>query len=255
MHHLGLLPQRLVCTVLSSFVVLGSVGCAAPTQRDASSAPTSAALAVQLSPADMKLRSEGERFDKTVIGGVLQGALIGAGVGALAQLLTGGNRQDAVKGAAVGALAGGAIGGMDGYRKAKLQQSKMNEVEALQAAANDVRADNAKLQAFLDTSSVVMTEGTRRLAAIKGDVDAKRISAAQAQAARQREEQNIAQMQATLKKAKETQTQYAQASATFQGTPASKRDLDGEIGRMNQQVASLERNIVDYNRALAVSKA
>ena len=69
------------------------------------------------------------------------------------------------------------------------------------------------------------------------------------------EEQNIAQMQATLKKAKETQTQYAQASATFQGTPASKRDLDGEIGRMNQQVASLERNIVDYNRALAVSKA
>jgi chromosome segregation ATPase len=131
----------------------------------------------------------------------------------------------------------------------------MNEVAALQATAEDVRADNSKLQAFLASSSTVLEEGKQRLAAVKGDVDAKRISAAQADAARKREEQNIAQMQSTLKKAKETQTQYARASASFQVSASSKRDVDVEIARMNSQIATLERNINDYSRALAVSKA
>jgi hypothetical protein len=208
-----------------------------------------------LTQAEQKLRADKERFDNTVIGGVIKGAAIGAAFGALSVLATGGNRNDATKGAVVGAVAGGAIGGVDGYKKAKLQQAKMDEVVALQAVAADIRADNGKLQSFLASSATVLDEGKQRLASIRGDVDAKRISAGQAEDARRREEQNIAQMQATLKKAKETQSQYAQASASFQGSASNKRDLDAEIGRMNVQVSTLERNINDYSRALAVSKA
>ena len=242
--------QRAARSVLACVLAIGTAGCATMPGGGGSGMSASGA---PLSPAEQKLRADGERFDNTVIGGVLKGAAVGAVLGAL--INSGGNRQDIAKGAAVGAVAGGALGGMDGYKKAKLQQAKMDEVAALQAVAADVRADNSKLQTFLASSSSVLEEGKQRLAAVKGDVDAKRMSAAQADAARKREELNIAQMQSTLKKAKETQTQYAQASASFQGSPANKRDLDTEITRMNTQVSTLERNINDYSRALAVSKA
>lgn len=208
-----------------------------------------------LTAAEQKLRADSERFDNTVIGGVIKGAVVGAVLGGVVRAVVGGDRRQIAQGAAAGAVVGGAVGGVQGYVTAKKQQAKMDEVAAIRAAAADVRQDNGRLQAFLDSSSVVLEEGKQRLAAIKGDVEAKRITTAQADAARKREEQNIAQMKSTLQKARETQTQYVQASASFQGQPAAKRDLDAEIDRMNRQVSALERNINAYTNALAVSKA
>ena len=49
--------------------------------------------------------------------------------------------------------------------------------------------------------------------------------------------------------------QYVQASTKFTGTIQDKRDIDAEIARMNKQVAQLEANVAEYNRALAVSRA
>ncbi len=243
--------QRMACITLAAVLSLGTVGCATTGGGMGGSSSADASL----SPAEQKLRADSERFDNTVIGGVIKGAATGAVLGGLWRAATGGDRHEIARAAVGGAVIGGALGGIDGYRTAKLQEAKMNEVAALQAMAQDVKTDNDRLQAFLDSSSTVLAEGKQRLAAVRGDVDAKRMTAAQAEAARKREEQNIAQMQATLKKAKDTQTQYAQTSATFQGSAANKRNLDAEIARMDRQISTLERNINDYNRALAVSKA
>jgi hypothetical protein len=211
--------------------------------------------ATQLTPAELQMRADEQRFQKTVIGGVIQGAMIGAAVGAVAALLGGGNTKDAARSAGIGALVGGAAGGIDGYVTAKREQAGKNELRALQAAAKDVSDDNAKLQAFLDSSDVVLKEGKTRLAALKGDLNAKRITAQEADAARAREEQNIASMKATLAQAKKTKDEYAKAAAQFKGSPQEKSNLDAEINRMNQQVAKLESNIADYNRAVGVSRA
>ncbi len=241
--------QRHLCAALVAATLLTTVGCVTP-------GPT-APVAV-LTPAEQKLRVDKERFDNTVIGGVMRGAMIGAGVGAVAVLLTGGDRKDAARGAVAGAVAGGLLGGADGYTKAKLQQSKMDEVGAIQSTVADIRKDNANLQAAVESSNAVLEESRLRLTTMRADLNAKRITAAQADAARKREEQNLALMKANHKKAQETLAQYSKASATYQasvaqGSPAARRDLDSEISRMAQSVAALERSISGLSGSLTVS--
>jgi hypothetical protein len=263
--------QRVISAALIVSVVGTNIGCATVDTSAGASAgqgatsvagsPGGSGAAVgkgvqpQLTPAELKMRVDEERFQKTVIGGVIQGAMIGAAVGAVAALLGGGGGKDVARSAGLGALIGGAAGGVDGYVTAKRERAGRDELRAVQDAAKDVQADNAKLQAFLDSSDVVLKEGKTRLAALKGDIAAKRVTAQEADAARAREEQNIASMKTTLAQAKKTKDEYANAAAQFKGTPQEKSNLDAEINRMNQQVAKLESNIADYNRAVGVSRA
>ena len=271
--HRASIAQRVVSASVVVSVASMSVGCATvdpsssgtagsgTTMGSGSGAGTSGstafpkAAAVQLTPAELKMRADEERFQKTVIGGAMQGAMIGAAIGAVAALIGGGNTKDAARSAGIGALLGGAAGGIDGYVTGKREQAGKNELRAVQEAAKDVSADNAKLQAFLDSSDVVLKEGKTRLAALKGDINAKRITVQEADAARNREEQNIASMKTTLAQAKKTKDEYAKAASQFKGSPQEKGNLDAEINRMNQQVAKLENNIADYNRAVGVSRA
>jgi hypothetical protein len=252
--------QRFACTALATAVLLMTVGCqtTGPTQSSSGgtgTATASAQPAVQLTPAEQQMRKDSERFNNTVIGGVLTGAAVGAGVGALAALLTGGNSKEVRNSAVAGAVVGGVVGGVDGYVTAKKEQAGRNEIRTLQAAAADVNKDNSKLQAYLDSSGTVLAEGKLRLANLRSDVTSKKLTVQQAEEARKREEQNIASMNSTLTQAKKTRDQYTQAAAQFSGPAANKRDLDAEIARMNKQVAQLEGNIVEYNKALAVSRA
>lgn len=240
----------LVAAALAVCVALTTTGCETLPQLGGSSAP-----AVALTPAEQQMRQDQQRFNSTVIGGVLTGAAVGAVGGALIGILSGDNKKEIGKKAVGGAVIGGVAGGIDGYVTAKREASGNNEIRALQAAAADVRKDNQNLQAYLSSSGTVLKEGQTRLAKLRNDVAAKRVSAEQAQQARQREEQNIASMNATLAGAKKTRGQYQEASAKFSGAPAAKRDLDAEITRMNAQVAQLENNVAEYNRALSVSRA
>jgi uncharacterized protein YcfJ len=253
--------QRFVSSVVTFCLAVTSVGCVT---TGSSGGPNSALsggsgavpVKVVLTPAELRLREEKKRFDSTMIGGVLQGAMVGAAVGALATLFAGGNSKDAVKGAAIGAVAGGAIGGVDGYHKAKLQQAKMDEVAAIQSATADVHADSAKLQALLDTSTAVVNEGTQRLAVLSADVSAKQKSVAEADAARKREAENLALMRDALTNAQKTRDTYAKASDSFRANqPDRSRELDSEIAKMTQNVAVLERNVNDYGKALVASRA
>jgi len=59
-----------------------------------------------------------------------------------------------------------------------------------------------------------------------------------------------------LEKARETRSEYAKASQQLaQGNPNAGRNLDAEIARTDRQIAQLERNLSEYSRALAVSRA
>ena len=243
--------QRAVCAAAAAALMLSMSACQTPGALQYSAGSP----AVPLTAAEAQMRQDADRFDKTVIGGVMTGAAIGAVAGALAAAISGGNSKQIRNTAIAGGVAGGVLGGVDGYVTAKKDQAGRNEIRTLQAAAADVRQDNQKLQAFIASSDTVLAEGKTRLATLRADVAAKKLSTQQAAQARQHEEQNIASMNNTLVQAKKTRDQYSQAATQFGGTPQAKRDLDSELARMNKQVAQLENNISDYNRALAVSKA
>mgnify|MGYP000849643746 FL=1 len=208
-----------------------------------------------LSPSEKRLREDEARFNQTVFGGVVTGAVIGGLLGGLTAALGGGNRNQVQAGVLTGAVAGGVLGGVDGYATAKKQQAGNNEVRAIQAAVADLQQDNARLQQVIATSDAVLREGQQRLASIKSDVAAGRISSRQAEDARKREENNIALLNKSLEKARETRTQYSQAGQRMTNDSSTRRNLDAEIEKTDRQIAQLERNISDYSRALAVSRA
>ncbi len=243
----------LLSTTLAFGVALG--GCQSAGGGSGWNPFSSAADSTPTTPAERELQEDEERFNKTVISGVLLGAAGGALIGASVALIAGGNKRDAARGAAAGAVVGGAALGIDGYVTAKKEQEARKGIRATQAAANDVRQDNERLQAYLDTSDRVLAEGKARLTALRRDVAARKVSVEQANAARQRESRNIASMNETLKKARETRAQYAEAASKFDDKAQGKPDLDAEIRRMDAQIKQLEENIVAYNQALQVSRA
>ena len=118
-----------------------------------------------------------------------------------------------------------------------------------------MRQDNEKLKSFISNSDRVLAEARGRLAALNKDLAQRKLTAAQAEEARQREERNIASMTKTLDSAKQSRSNYLTAAKQMGGDAQSKRDLDAEIRQLNTQIAQLERNVSEYNKALAVSRA
>lgn len=247
--------QRLICSVVAVVFLATSSGCQTAKPLPASEGGTTQAEAppVRLTASEEQMRKDDTRFYETVLGGAVAGALTASALCVAAKLLTGGKKvgEAAVTCAVIGLV----VGGVDGYVVGKREKATRDKISELQAATDEVRKDNQNLQTFLDSSNIVLAEGKARLATLRSDLTAKRVSAAQADQARKREEENIASMNRTLKNARGARDVYASAAPKFNGTPQQKRDLDAEITRMNNQVAQLEKNIADYNEALAVSKA
>lgn len=208
-----------------------------------------------LSPAETQMREDQDRFNKTVFGGAVTGAVIGAGAGLVYSVITGQDSKARNKTVLATAAAGAVAGGLDGYVTAKKEQAGRQQVRELQAATADVRQDNEHLQAFIESTNSVLAEGRARLATLRSDVAARRISVKDAEQTRQHEQQNIDEMRATLDTAKKSREQYQQAASRLQGTPQERRDLDAEIKKMDREVAKLEGNIAEYSRALQVSRA
>jgi hypothetical protein len=215
----------------------------------------SEASAPQLSPAEKQLQEDEQRFYSTLMGGAFVGALAGAGVGVAGCHLAGYKDTRLRNCIAASTVTGGILGGVDGYVTAKREAAGRNELRALQATIADVRQDNEKLKSFITNSDRVLAEGRIRLAALNKDLAQRKLTAAEADEARQREERNIASMTKTLDSAKQSRANYLSASKQLGGDPKAKRDLDAEIRQLNTQIAQLERNVSDYNKALAVSRA
>lgn len=218
-------------------------------------APPGGDGAQNLTQAEREMRDDEDKLQQTVIAGVLTGAVAGGLIGALGVWAAGGDKKDVQKGAIGGAVVGAAGVGIHAYVKAKEEQAGKQKLRAVQVAANDMQRDNARLREYLASSERVLAEGKARLARLRTDVAAKRVSAEQAQAAREREQRNIDSMKSALANAQKTRDQYTEAAAQMQDTPQNKRNLDEEIRRMNGQIATLEKNIADYGRDLSVSRA
>jgi hypothetical protein len=208
-----------------------------------------------LTPAEKQMQEDEQRFYSTLMGGAFVGALAGAGLGVAGCHLAGYRDTRLRNCIAASTVTGGILGGVDGYVTAKREAAGRNELRALQATVADVKQDNEKLRSFISNSDRVLAEGRGRLAALNRDLAQRQITAAQAEEARQREERNIASMAKTLENAKQSRANYLSAAKQLGGDPKSKRDLDAEIRQMNTQIAQLERNVSEYSKALAVSRA
>ena len=109
---------------------------------------------------------------------MLEGAAIGAGVGALSGYLIGGNAQ----GALIGAAAGGVIGAAGGYYAAKQKAAAGDPRTLANSVYDDVNRENNQIDSVTQTFNNLRECRLRTARGVKDDLAARRISREDAQA-------------------------------------------------------------------------
>lgn len=211
-----------------SFSGSASMGSAADSGANTRASNTTTELG--LTPEERRLRQQSQAFQKTV----WQGALIGAGAGALWGLIQG----DDTRGVLTKAAIGGAVGGLAGLYVAEKQKEFANEEDQLDSMIADVRKSNAETEALIASARQVLAEDRRRLAAVE-----RRYRAGQATQA------EIAQ---TRRRIADNQAVIAQASS---GAREQYRMFDGAEREFRQQnpgtdTGALQRELETYNQQI-----
>ena len=109
---------------------------------------------------------------------MLEGAAIGAGVGALSGYLIGGNAQ----GALIGAAAGGVIGAAGGYYAAKQKAAAGNQQALANSVYGDLSRENGQIDGVTQAFTNLRDCRLRTAQTVKGDLAARRISREEAEA-------------------------------------------------------------------------
>lgn len=207
------------------------------------------------SPAEKAMQQDLDRANKTVLGGVVVGAAVGALAGAFLTRLAGGNAKEARNAALAGAVAGGALGGLDGYRTAKLEKAGNDQVRALQLQTADVDAETGRLRQAVASTERVLAEREAALASLRADVAAGRVTADQAREQVKRDEQNLAKLKKTLETQKKTCDDYAKVANSFQVDDGARRDAETKLAQYRAEIDNLNRAISNYSGAVhAVSR-
>lgn len=195
------------------------------------------------------------RRGEIVLGGAGIGAVQGC-VGAALEVLAQGPARGAARSACkTGAAVGAAAGAADGQAVAERDERNRRELASLRQATASLQQDNQALARLLAAGQQSLRDAQARLARLRAEVAARRLTAEQAETLRGREQQAIESLQAALASARASRDQHGQLARSAAGSDADRRSLDQEIARMDRQIAELERQLLAYQRALAVSRA
>ena len=217
-----------------------------PTQPSAMEGPLSGQ-----SPEEARLRQQGNAFNNTVAEGCAVGAVAGALIGAL---LSGKHHRG--RGAAIGAAAGGALGCGSGWWLAETQQRHAMSEQQLDALAQTLRQENAKLAQLVNTSRQVIAEDKRKIARIERDLAAGLLSREQARAEMGSVDSNERYLNQTLSNLKQQQGEWRQTAQRVRGSgnPQRAAEIDREVAALERQVAVLEADLDSLAKRRRVSR-
>lgn len=187
-----------------------------------------------LTPEERRMREQSRAFQKTV----WQGALIGAGAGALWGLLQG----DDTRGVLTKAAIGGAAGGLAGLYVAEKQKEFANQEDQLDAMIADVRQSNAKTEELIASARQVIAEDKRQLAAVQRRYRAGQATQAELAQTRRRIADNQAVIAQASSGAREQYQMFNGAEREFrQQNPGTDTGaLQRELETYNQQIETLD---------------
>lgn len=200
----------------------------------AQSGAAAAESSAPLTPAEERLRRQSKAFQRTV----WEGALIGAGAGALWGVLAG----DDTKGILTKTAIGGAVGGLAGAYIASKQKAFASEEDQLDSMIADVRQSNRDAEALIASLREVIAEDRARLAAVERRYRAGQATEADLAATRKRVAVNRSIAQDAAKGAREQYTMYSDAERAFRGkSPGTDtQGLKSELTTYKQQIETLD---------------
>lgn len=211
-------------------VPLPMVGGAAPAEDTAASGVAEA----DLSPAEQRMRQQSRAFQRTV----WEGALIGAGAGALWGALAG----DDTKGILTKTAIGGAVGGLAGAYVASKQKEFASAEDQLDSMIADVRQSNREAESLIASIREVIAEDRRRLAAVEQRHRAGQATAADLAATRKRAEANRAIARDAANGAREQYAMYSNAERGYraENPTVGTDELKRELGSFRKQIDTLD---------------
>lgn len=187
-----------------------------------------------LTPAEERLRRQSQAFQRTV----WEGALIGAGAGALWGAIAG----DDTRGILTKTAIGGAAGGLAGAYIASKQKSFASEEDQLDSMIADVQRSNREAEDLIASLREVIAEDRDRLAAVERRYRAGQATEAEVAATRKRVAVNRSIAQNAANGAREQYAMYSGAERSFQGKNpnADTNKLRSELKTYQQQIETLD---------------
>lgn len=224
--------RTLAATLVIALLVQGCAtgGMSSPGQTADGPPPTAA---------EQKLAAQEADYNRTLAEGMAIGAIGGAAVGAgLGAAVTRNRAMGALIGAGIGALVGTVAGGATGSYYAEKKKRYANEEDRLDSMIADAQAYNAKAEASLATTRVMVKEDQQKLATINREVAANRMSQAQAQKELAGIDRRRLLLTNTITSQKQRRDEWRQATAE------ARRDTgDPKVAQVDQQIAKLEGQI------------
>lgn len=228
---------------VASFVVAGSIlltGCASTGSSMTTSSP------------DPRLTqgSTAEFFSKSGY----QACAVAAGAGVLACALSNSGNKTACAVVAGLAACGVAMGA--NYYLDQRRSQYSSTTERLQVMTKDVQADTDKVVARTAVAQQVINDDQQSIAKIKRDIAAKTVDKTKAAAELASVDENIALLKKDLGNMRNKVTEYTKVADAerVQGNGAEIKQVDINILKMNEKVASLQKEVDGlYNQRTAIT--
>ncbi len=202
-----------------------------------------------MSPQEHQLCSDNATFNQTIVGGVAEGAALGALLGGVTCAALGGNARTCVASAGAGAVAGGTLGYLDAYNKAKEEQATRQNIRQIDAITQDINQENNRLELALANVRSLVISDIAQLGDIHRQLAAGEISLQQAQAARVRMQNHKNEIDNLITRAHKQASDYTAAAArSNQASPESNaaiRSMQAHLTDLEQQRDALSRAVAN----------
>lgn len=226
-----------------SFVVAGSIlltGCAS----------TGSSMTTNSPDPRLTQGSTAEFFSKSGY----QACAVAAGAGVLACALSNSGNKTACAVVAGLAACGVAMGA--NYYLDQRRSQYSNTTERLQVMTKDVQADTDKVVARTAVAQQVINDDQQSIAKIKRDIAAKTVDKTKAAAELASVDENISLLKKDLGNMRNKVTEYTKVADAerMQGNSAEIQQVDINILKMNEKVASLQKEVDGlYNQRTAIT--
>lgn len=150
-------------------------------------------------------------------------------------------------------MAGCGVGvGANAYVQSQRQRYHRGEVE-MHAMLAELRAENARLEALVESGRAVIAADRDRIAAVDAAYRARRIARDEGQRELAGVQANRDHLRRTLAALQEQARHWEHVAAAERRAGTATAALDAEIARLRGQVASLQQEVALMERQIAVS--
>lgn len=232
-------PPRRLRSAVALLLACSVVACQIPTEPDR-----------PLTPAETRMREQKKDFTMTVAGGLFAGAAAAAAAASICVAL-GQCQKDAIW---KSAIAGAAAGTAAGYYMAQKKEKYATEEAALDSAISDIKADNARMETMVADTKTIVEADTKKLDRIDADVKANRITRQQAKEQLAAVDDNRRFLKETIAELEQGQNDWREvADATRKEDPAKAAEMDAQIKKLEERVATMKTELDALNNRRSIS--